>query len=73
MAYWKLKQVQISIEPTSAAYATVWWFLFGINPYCITPAVYGEVVWCLPRPFLPSFFGDGDFSRIGGVIGRGKC
>lgn len=67
MAYWKLKRVDISIEPTSAAHATVWWFLFGANPYHITPALYGEVVWCLPRPFTPAFFGEGSFDRRGGV------
>lgn len=67
MAYWKLKRVEISIEPTSAAHATIWWFLFGINPYRITPAVYGEVVWCLPRPFQAKFFGEANFNRLGGV------
>jgi hypothetical protein len=73
MSYWKLKRINIEVEPTSTAHATLWWFLFGTNPYHITPAVFGEVMWCLPKPFQPSFFGEANFSRVGGVIGRSKC
>ncbi len=69
MGYWKLTRVEISIEPTSAAHATVWWFMFGVNSYRITPAVYGEVVWCLPRPFNATFFGEASFNRLGGLKG----
>jgi hypothetical protein len=72
MGYWKIKSVNIEIEPTSAAHATLWWFLYGFNPYKIVPAVYGELIWCLPKPFLPSFFGNGDFNRVGGVIGKNR-
>jgi len=67
--FFQAKQVVVNIRPRSPAHRMLFWFLYGHDPARITMAVYGEFDWCLPKPFVPTFFGgawmlrEGSYSR----------
>ena len=72
MIFWQLKRADLDIAPTSPAHATVWWFMYGVNPYRVVMAAYGEAIWCLPKPFMPLFMIEASFSRSGEYVSEGK-
>jgi hypothetical protein len=66
--FFEPKRAAVLISPKSPAHRTLFWFLYGHDPEKIVMAVYGELEWCLPQPFLPTFFGSAVIHRAGSYL-----
>ena len=64
-SFFELKEITVTIKPTTSAHRTLFWFLYGIDPNRISMAVITETYWCLPSPFIPTFFGSAEGYREG--------
>ena len=69
-SYFVLHRAELVIRPRSPAYATVFWFLYGVDPYKITMTCEGEVRWHLLVPFRPIHGSSATLHRDGTYRGR---
>lgn len=68
MKFFEVSYMTVRVEPISAAHATIFWFLTGINPARLIVSCSGNVEWNLPAPIPPFISGKATFKRGGGFF-----